>query len=229
MSSNYSRRLILNPVKENDYQIKGIVFDMDGTLCVAQTWMFQEMRDALNITKKIDIIDHLNSIADENVKFESHYKIFKIEEKAMNEMKPQNGLFELMKFLDKNDIKKTICTRNNMTPVIHFKSKFLNDTKLNEPIITRDFFPPKPSPKPILHIAEKWGINPKNLIMVGDSLDDMRAGANAGCGTILISSDANEHLKTIPETDFVIDSLFEIILILENGLNVKDKSSLNVI
>ena len=40
MVSNYSKRLILDPVNDNDYQIKGIVFDMDGTLCVAQTWMF---------------------------------------------------------------------------------------------------------------------------------------------------------------------------------------------
>lgn len=34
------QRLILNPTEKGDIPIKGVIFDMDGTLCLPQTWMF---------------------------------------------------------------------------------------------------------------------------------------------------------------------------------------------
>lgn len=33
-------RMTLNPLKAGDVIVKGIIFDMDGTLCQPQTWMF---------------------------------------------------------------------------------------------------------------------------------------------------------------------------------------------
>jgi HAD superfamily hydrolase (TIGR01509 family) len=72
------------------------------------------------------------------------------------------------------------------------------------PVITREFKPPKPHPHGILHIAKEWNIKPENLIMVGDSIDDMQAGYRAGAATILLESDVNKHVKDAPETDVSI-------------------------
>lgn len=33
-------RLVLSPIYDGDVAIKGVVFDMDGTLTVPQNWMF---------------------------------------------------------------------------------------------------------------------------------------------------------------------------------------------
>lgn len=33
-------RFVRNPSRPDDVQIKGIIFDMDGTLCLPQTYMF---------------------------------------------------------------------------------------------------------------------------------------------------------------------------------------------
>jgi phosphoglycolate phosphatase-like HAD superfamily hydrolase len=43
-----------------------------------------------------------------------------------------------------------------------------------------------------------------DLIMVGDSADDMTAGYRAGAATVLLLSDANKHLTTHVHTDLVI-------------------------
>ena len=43
------------------------------------------------------------------------------------------------------------------------------------PALSRDCIEPKPSPASLLHIAERWGVAPGELVMVGDSAkDDVR-------------------------------------------------------
>ncbi|CAN6630060.1 hypothetical protein TRVA0_012S02058 [Trichomonascus vanleenenianus] len=217
-------RLILNPKKPGDIQIKGVVFDMDGTLCLPQTWMFQQMRNALGIDKGTDILDHVNSLP-EKAQAEAQEKLMAIERKAMGEMIPQPGLQDLMMFLNEKGIPKSICTRNFPIPVEYLLSNFLDGHTLH-PVITREFKPPKPHPAGILHIAKEWGIDPRHLVMVGDSVDDMTAGHRAGAGTILLQSDVNTHLNGVPETDVVVHRLHDVIKVLEEGFEAKVKNSI---
>ncbi|KAJ9604159.1 hypothetical protein H2200_011682 [Cladophialophora chaetospira] len=46
-------------------KLRGIVFDVDGTLCLPQNYMFKEMRAALDISPSIDILDHVRSLPNE--------------------------------------------------------------------------------------------------------------------------------------------------------------------
>ncbi|KIW87342.1 uncharacterized protein Z519_11978 [Cladophialophora bantiana CBS 173.52] len=58
----------LNPDAENGHdlpKLQGIVFDMDGTLCLPQNYMFREMREALGIPRSVDILDHIRSLSNE--------------------------------------------------------------------------------------------------------------------------------------------------------------------
>ena len=48
-------------------------------------------------------------------------------------------------------------------------------------------------------------MNAENVIMVGDSIDDMMAGYRAGAGTILLRSHVNQSVENVPETDCVVD------------------------
>lgn len=56
------------------------------------------------------------------------------------------------------------------------------------------------------------------LIMVGDSIDDITAGRRAGAKTVLLVNDVNRHLVDHEHTDLVITRLDELIDVLENGL-----------
>ena len=47
-------------------------------------------------------------------------------------------------------------------------------------------FPRKPDPASMHHIAEKWGVSPAEITLVGDSLFDARCAENAGTGLVLV-------------------------------------------
>ncbi|KAK0355572.1 hypothetical protein LTR91_009910 [Friedmanniomyces endolithicus] len=200
-------------------QLKGIVFDMvRWPLCAIgltngeqegepQNYMFGQMRQAVGIPKEIDILDHIHSLSSSQQE-EAFAKIQAIERDAMAKQVPQPGLVTLMEYLDE---------RAHIKPF--------------SPIITRDFKPPKPSPAGILHIAHAWGITdtaavpqtpagerPLPLIMVGDSIDDMVAGYEAGALTVLLKSEGKEELEVDPRTDVVISRLDELIELLDEGL-----------
>ncbi|KAK4626187.1 hypothetical protein CLAFUW4_04617 [Fulvia fulva] len=212
----------------------GIVFDMDGTLCEPQNYMFGEMRAALGIDKGIDILDHMHSLP-EPQQSEAFDKIKEIERTAMTKQIPQAGLVTLMEALDRWGVKKGICTRNFDAPVTHLLQKHLpSHVSPFTPIITRDFKPPKPSPAGILHIAHAWGLvdsaevpsTPVEerhlpLIMVGDSVDDMASGRDAGALTVLLASvgkGQSEELVNDERSDVVVYRLDELVGLIEEGI-----------
>jgi len=172
-----------------------------------QNYMFREMRAALDIPKTVDILDHIYALPTAEAQEEAHEKIRAIERRAMVVQQPQAGLLPLMDYLQSRGM-----------PVQHLLGKFLVGYKF-EPVITRDFRPPKPHPAGILHIAKSWGLEDggSRLIMVGDSIDDMTAGHEAGAATVLLANDANAHLAEHQHTDLVISRLDELIEILEGG------------
>jgi len=204
-------------------KLKGIVFDVDGTLCEPQTYMFAQMRSAVSIPKTSDILDHIYALpaTEQEVAME---KIRAVERAAMISQKAQPGLVALMDYVESKGLPKAICTRNFETPVMHLLSKFLSGKHFS-PIITRDFRPPKPDPAGILHIAKSWGFvkegtdegDASQLIMVGDSVDDMTAGYRAGAATVLLVNEVNVSLVTHEHTDLVVLRLDELIEVLENG------------
>jgi phosphoglycolate phosphatase-like HAD superfamily hydrolase len=61
-----------------------------------------------------------------------------------------------------------------------------------------------------------------DLIMVGDSIDDMTAGRRAGAATVLLVNDVNRHLVEHAHTDLVISRLDELIGVLENGFQGRE-------
>ncbi|KAF8540546.1 HAD-like domain-containing protein [Trichophaea hybrida] len=156
--------------------LAGIVFDVDGTLTLPQSWMFVKMRQALGISSGVDILSHVASLPSPDAAMEL---VKAVEREAMLSMQPSRGLVELME----------------------------------------SFYPPKPSPNGILHIAKQWGLEDgSRLIMVGDSMDDMAAGRKAGAATVLLVNEGNRELGEHEFTDCVVERLDELVDVLEGGL-----------
>ncbi|KAM7200128.1 HAD-like domain containing protein [Rhypophila sp. PSN 637] len=141
----------------NVRKLEGVVFDVDGTLCLPQTYMFSEMRSALGIPKSIDILEHIYSLPTPEAQSAAMDSIRAIERTAMASQVAQPGLVTLMTYLDSRNIRKGICTRNFDLPVQNLLTKFLSGSYFH-PIVTREFRPPKPDPAGILHIAKSWGL-----------------------------------------------------------------------
>ncbi|KAI0206093.1 HAD-like protein [Astrocystis sublimbata] len=161
-------------------KLKGIIFDVDGTLCLPQNYMFAEMRAVLGIPKSVDILTHISSlptVAERDTAMES---IRAIERTAMSSQQAQPGLTTLMTYLQERGVRKAICTRNFELPVAHLLEKFLSGIDF-APIVTREFRPPKPDPAGLLFIARKWGL----VRDVGESRDMDRVDGKPSTGALL--------------------------------------------
>jgi HAD superfamily hydrolase (TIGR01509 family) len=185
-----------------------------------QTYMFTDMRSALGIPKTTDILHHVESLPAREQEAATE-AIRAIERDAMAKQTPQPGLARLMAYLDAEGISKAICTRNFDVPVRNLLDKFLPASPF-DPVVTREFKPPKPDPAGILHIARRWGLeDAAGLIMVGDSIDDMAAGRRAGAATVLLVNHGNARLASHEYTDLVIGRLDELVGILDNGFEAR--------
>ncbi|SCU95006.1 LAME_0F10308g1_1 [Lachancea meyersii CBS 8951] len=218
----------LKPTLPVHNAVKAIVFDMDGTLSVPQTWMFKAMRDAIGLRDPhMDILTFVDELPSQKLRDEANMQIKNVEARAMAEMQPQPGLVALLKYLTVHGVSTSICTRNLIKPVRHLILKFVpEECDRFDHILTREFRPTKPSPDPLLHIAGQLDIKPKNMIMVGDSYDDMACGRAAGCATILVRNETNGALF---ETwghliDAAVQDLAEIIDLVENGFSKRDRN-----
>ncbi|MEW5745138.1 MAG: HAD-IA family hydrolase [Nitrospirota bacterium] len=72
----------------------------------------------------------------------------------------------------------------------------------------------KPSPLPILYVLDRFGINARDAVMVGDSNYDIEAGKAAGIRTVSVTY-GYKTLDFLRGSDFIIESMFELPGILE--------------
>jgi len=69
----------------------------------------------------------------------------------------------------------------------------------------------KPNPLPLLHSAEYFGIEPKDCMMLGDSVSDVKASRAAGFAIICMSYGYNHGNDIANENpDLVLDSMSEL-------------------
>jgi len=69
----------------------------------------------------------------------------------------------------------------------------------------------KPDPLPLLHSAEHFGVDPKDCMMLGDSVSDVKASRAAGFAIICMSYGYNHGNDIVNENpDLVLDSMSEL-------------------
>ncbi|MDG2395458.1 phosphoglycolate phosphatase [Candidatus Thioglobus sp.] len=69
----------------------------------------------------------------------------------------------------------------------------------------------KPDPLPLLHAAKHFGIDPKEALMLGDSISDVKASRAAGFDIICMSYGYNHGIDIRHSNpDLVIDSMVEL-------------------
>ena len=69
----------------------------------------------------------------------------------------------------------------------------------------------KPDPAPLLHGAKFFGIDPKNAMMIGDSISDVKASRAAGFSIVCLSYGYNHGVDIrTASPDAVIDTFAEL-------------------
>ena len=70
----------------------------------------------------------------------------------------------------------------------------------------------KPKSGMITHLLQKYNLDSKRCILIGDSYKDVLAGQGAGVTTILVRRDYNPNQQCRPE--FIVDNLREVLNII---------------
>jgi len=85
-------------------------------------------------------------------------------------------------------------------------------------VISGDTLPrKKPDPMPLLYAAERFGVTPQEMVLIGDSVNDYEAARAAGCFVFIVPYGYNEgqDASTLP-ADAVVPGLVEAAKLLKN-------------
>ncbi|XP_077228767.1 haloacid dehalogenase-like hydrolase (HAD) superfamily protein isoform X2 [Tasmannia lanceolata] len=207
-------------------RLKGVVFDMDGTLTVPVidfTAMYKSVlgEEEYNSMRAknpsgIDILHHIETWTPQ--KQQKAYEIIAdFEKQGLDRLQIMPGAAELCGFLDSRKIRRGLITRNVKSAVDMFHLRFGLEFS---PALSREFRPYKPDPAPLLHIISTWGVQPDEVMMIGDSLkDDVACGKRAGAFTCLLDEkgryDSPDYFNADLKPDFKVSSLVEVYSLLE--------------
>ena len=78
-------------------------------------------------------------------------------------------------------------------------------------VVSGDSLPKKkPDPMPLLHACERFEIEPHDMLLVGDSLNDAQAARAAGCHVFCVPYGYNEGRDVYElDCDAIVASLYE--------------------
>jgi HAD superfamily hydrolase (TIGR01509 family) len=190
-------------------KVRGVVFDMDGTLTVSPL-NFDLIRAECGVPPGQPILEYLERAAEEPRR-EALSVLERHERRAAAECVLRDGAREVTEELARRGVKMALLTRNSaqsvQTVLDRFGLRF-------DCWVSREKAEPKPSPQAVLHIAEKLGLAPEELLVVGDYVFDVEAGLAAGARTAFVKTESG--LAPPGEADAVIRDLRELLEILPN-------------
>ncbi|MCG9729128.1 HAD family hydrolase [Shewanella sp. Isolate13] len=166
-------------------QIKGVIFDLDGTLANSNP-NFAGLRAELGIAPATDILSYVNSITEPTLAEQTQAIIQHYELESSHGATWIAGAPQLMAFLTSLHIPQAILTRN-MPEAAHITLANL-DLTIGvdfDPLLTRFDAKAKPHPEGVERICAQWQIKPANILFIGDYLFDLQTANNAGTKSIL--------------------------------------------
>ncbi|CAI9762754.1 unnamed protein product [Fraxinus pennsylvanica] len=219
------------PLATAKVRLRGVVFDMDGTLTVPVIdfpAMYRTVlgeKEYLKIKSEnpsgIDILHHIETWSPDKQK-QAYEIIADFEKQGLDRLQIMPGASELCGFLDSRNIRRGLITRNVKEAVDLFHLRF---GMIFSPALSREFRPYKPDPAPLLHICTTWGMQPDEVMMIGDSLkDDVACGKRAGAFTCLLDEtgryDSPVYENTEFKPDYTVTSLVEARSLLEKHFDL---------
>jgi len=191
--------------KFNGRVVKGVIFDLDGTLTKSPL-DFKRIKEKIGCPEEKPVLEYINLLEEEE-KERALNILISSEINAAKKSELYPGAREVINYLKKKEIKIAIVTRNSKKAVdiVLSKHKLFFDA-----LITREVTSPKPSAKPLIMASELLGIDKENLIMVGDYKYDLMASRKAGIRNILVMHEEYcQEFKNL--ADWTVNSLTEII------------------
>lgn len=201
------------------FRLSAVVFDFDGTLTAPGALDFEAIRSAVGCPSGIGLLEHLESLDDAEERARKEAVLEAAEIAAAERVFPNEGAAELVSFLRSSRVPMAIISRNRREPVER-SFAFLPGIEQSDfvLIVTRDQgLSPKPLPDGVLHVAATMGLDPAEVLLIGDHAYDIEAGRRAGTLTMYLHNDPQEPGE-LDQADFVVPELRTAIEVIRYGL-----------
>ena len=192
--------------------IRGILFDLDGTLTLPGALDFPSIKRELGCPPGEPILEYLET--QPPGRRERLERILEEREvEAARNSVPNVGAGTCLNVFRERGIPMGILTRNSLASVRTALEGFPGITlEYFTTIITREDSSPKPKPDGVLKAARCMGLPPKKLLVVGDFRLDVMAGKAAGALTAFLTNNGRSSLQPHdPEPDWLIHRLVELL------------------
>jgi HAD superfamily hydrolase (TIGR01549 family) len=189
--------------------VAGILFDMDGVV-VHQRLDFPAIKREIwgdtdgYILERMATL-HGAALARANAILERHETVAAMDATAMD------GALPFLAWIEARGLRRGLVTRNSRKSV----EIVLGRLGLRfDAVVTREDAPPKPAPDPVLLACRRIGLQPSEVLFVGDFEFDMLAGRRAGTATVLLRGGTQ---RTSEHADLTVDSLADLRRALEGS------------
>lgn len=162
--------------------IKGVIFDLDGTL-VESALDFTAMRKAIGCPQEEDILTFIDNLPDSEQQKAAHQLILDHELADARDARWLENGKAMVDAVQNANLPMAIVTRNcrQATDI-----KIANNNIPITNVLTRECAPAKPDPTALLMIAEQWQLAPTQCLYAGDYIYDQLAAENAGMRWVLV-------------------------------------------
>lgn len=185
-------------------QIKGIIFDLDGTL-VESSLDFGLIRQQIGCPDGIDLLNYVDDLSCKVSQADAKQIILDHEYQDALSAKPIKGMTELINAIEAAKLPIAIVTRNSLAASA---LKVKQNNIAIDHVLTREDYPAKPAPDALLAIAAQWQIAPQDIIYVGDYLYDIQAANNAGMIACFINHGIESTYQHL--ADIIINDLSQL-------------------
>lgn len=222
----------------NGKQIRGVIFDIDGTLVdsfsaftsvfnkgisqfdlrpVSQQFLTHFLKKGLNLTEMLRMIfpTKTDESLIERFKREILEDFLEIE---ASEVKPFPGINELFRDLKDRDLKIGIATGRTSMPENEWNrfKRFGLESFIDSIVTSREVTRRKPAPDAIIECAKRMNVPVEKCLVVGDTEADIIATRRAGGIPVAILT-GEDHLDLFEgeKPEFIFKNLTEFALFLE--------------
>lgn len=162
--------------------IRGVVFDLDGTL-VNSELDFEAMRREIGLPAGTPLLEAVDRMA--GAEREAALQVLhRHEEIAARSASVHPGVAGFLGWLEKRGVRRAVLSRNMRSAVETVLQRWGLSFDL---VLAREDAPYKPNPEGLWQICTAWGMQPREVLMVGDHLFDIQVGHNAGTWTALVT------------------------------------------
>lgn len=174
-------------VNQSKIGIRGMIFDLDGTLFEAE-YDWPAIKTRLGVSRADgSILDYLQALPPEQARGKRAL-LERIEDRATRTGHLKPGALDLLAVLRRMGMKLALVTNNRACNAHHVVDRY---GLVFDVVLTRDDGWHKPSGEPLLQAARRMGLAPGELAAVGDNDLDLRAARSAGVAlAVIVNADA---------------------------------------